>query len=133
MFKWFWTIFSLGAPGQTPTIVLFVYDTFYDTFYKAIRVFSFHSCSLDQKFIIQRTHSCFTTFFLKSVFSSNVFCSWYGFPGCFTFLHIWSNYKYFDDLTGSSLVNTTSGGKYDIWSPFNGLPWFQRFWNLEAI
>ena len=51
----------------------------------------------------------------------------------FTFLHIWSNYNYFDDLTGSSLVNTTSGGKYDIWSPFNGLPWFQCSWNLEAI
>ena len=44
------------------TIALFVYDTFYDTFYNAIRVFSFHSCWLDQKFIIQRTHSCFTTF-----------------------------------------------------------------------
>ena len=33
------------------TIALFVYDTFYN----AIRVFSFHSCWLDQKFIIQRT------------------------------------------------------------------------------
>ena len=51
----------------------------------------------------------------------------------FTLLHIWSNYKYFDDLTGRSLMDTTSGGKYDIWSPFNGLPWFQCTWNLEAI
>ena len=40
------------------TITLFVYDTFYN----AIRVFSFHSCWLDQKFIIQGTHFCFTTF-----------------------------------------------------------------------
>ena len=32
-------------------------SAFYDTFYNAIRVFSFHCCWLDQKFIIQRTHS----------------------------------------------------------------------------
>ena len=57
-------------------------SAFYDTFYNAIRVLSFHCCWLDQKFIIQRTHSCFTTFLLKSVFSSNVFCSWMmGFRG----------------------------------------------------
>ena len=48
--------FNSSAKRQTPTIALFVYDTFYDTFYNAIRVFSFHSCWLDQKFIIQRTH-----------------------------------------------------------------------------
>ena len=47
--------FNSSAKRQTPTIALFVYDTFYDTFYNAIRVFSFHSCWLDQKFIIQRT------------------------------------------------------------------------------
>ena len=44
------------------TIALFVYDTFYDTFCNAISVFSFHSCWLDQKYIIQRIHFCFTTF-----------------------------------------------------------------------
>ena len=47
--------FNSSAKRKTPTIALFVYDTFYDTFYNAIRVFSFHSCWLDQKFIIQRT------------------------------------------------------------------------------
>ena len=43
--------FNSSAKRQTPTIAFFVYDTFYN----AIRVFSFHSCWLDQKFIIQRT------------------------------------------------------------------------------
>ena len=42
--------FNSSAKRQTPTIAWFVYDTFYN----AIRVFSFHSCWLDQKFIIQR-------------------------------------------------------------------------------
>ena len=65
--------FNSSAKRKTPTIALFVYDTFYDTFYNAIRVFSFHSCWLDQKSIIQRTRSCFTT--LTTFFSSNVFCS----------------------------------------------------------
>lgn len=50
---------------------LFVNDTFHDTFYNALKVFSL-LFSFGQKLTIQSTHSCFKTF-LISFFTAFVF------------------------------------------------------------